>query len=207
MFGRQFGQFYDWTLIKKQTNNASIENRIFECKQLFDETIEKAISNITKAQEKQVKKQNAQSNVSHDCLKQGEIVYVKNCKLVTEKMEPKYYGPYEIIRQNKSGNYILKDPEGNELEQSFPRWKLNPLTNFKDIKAITNKQCDSDSSESDSESTSDDSNTEETNKMATELIKSKETNDQPHKSEEKKKSNIKIDNRIVYKFEESIEKH
>ena len=123
-------------------------------------------------------------------------------------MEPKYYGPYEIIRQNKSGNYILKDPEGNELEQSFPRWKLNPLTNFKDIKAITNKQCDSDSSESDSESTSDDCNTEETNKMATELIKSKETNDQPHKSEEKKKSNIKIiNNRIVYKFEESIEKH
>ena len=31
-------------------------------------------------QEKQVKKQNAQSNVSHDCLKQGEAVYVKNCK-------------------------------------------------------------------------------------------------------------------------------
>ena len=44
--------------------------------------------------------------------------------------------------------------------------------------------------------------------MATELIKSKETNDQPHKSEKKNKNNIKIiNNRIVYKFEESIEKH
>ena len=58
----------------------------------------------------------------------GETVYVKNCKLVKKKGEDETFGPYKIKDRNvDSGNYILEDYEGNQVKESFPRWKLKQI--------------------------------------------------------------------------------
>ena len=65
----------------------------------------------------------------------GETVFVKNCKLVKKKGEDLAFGPYTIKDRNvDSGNYILEDAEGNQVKDSYPRWKLNPIENFIDLK-------------------------------------------------------------------------
>ena len=66
----------------------------------------------------------------------GDTVYLKNCKLVKGKFEPLFNGPYVIIdRIVSSGNYKLRDLNGDEIKDSYPRWKLKATENFTDIKA------------------------------------------------------------------------
>ena len=33
-----------------------------------------------------------------------------------------------------SGNYVLEDLKGNQIKDSYPRWKLKAIDNFKDNK-------------------------------------------------------------------------
>ena len=36
------------------------------------------------------------------------------------KLEPKYIGPYTVIRRNRAGNYYLKDATGEPLDRQVP---------------------------------------------------------------------------------------
>ncbi len=111
---------------------------MIEIKKLFDITHDEALQHINKAQDKQVKTQNLQTNSSHDALMERDKVYIKNCKLIKNKFEPLYTGPFIISHRNVgSGNYVLKDLNGLRLENSFPRWKLKASENYKDIKIIS----------------------------------------------------------------------
>ena len=138
MFGRRFGQFDNWITKDKISHEQSIQNRLVEIKRLYEETHEEASKNITRAQEKQVNTQNRQTNSSHDVLMIGDTVYLKNCKLVKDKFEPQYTGPYLISdRIISSGNYKLKEVNGEEIKDSYPRWKLKATEDYSDIKAAT----------------------------------------------------------------------
>ncbi len=135
MFGRRFGQFDDWIVKSKQIDEQAVERRLIELKKLFEINHEDALNNIYHNQTKQVVRQNKQTNSSHDNLKIGETVYIKNCKLVKSKFEPEYVGTFTIAGQKPSGNYIIEDTDGNILAETFPRWKIKPCTNFPEIKA------------------------------------------------------------------------
>ena len=135
LFGRKFNQFENYIEKDKLSHEKSIENRYVELKKLFDETHEKASQEISKSQEKQVNAQNNQTKASNVPLMKGETVYAKNCKLVKKKGEDETFGPYKIKDRNvDSGNYILEDYEGNQVKESFPRWKLKLIENFQDTK-------------------------------------------------------------------------
>ena len=130
MFGRRFNQFDSWLDIDQHNYEQSLINRSVEIKRLFENKHEVAQENIVKAQEKQVKTQNSQSNASHDILKIGDTVYTKNCSLVKGKFDPNYNGTFKIIdRISSSGNNVIEDENRNALPDSFPRWKLKPVNN------------------------------------------------------------------------------
>jgi len=85
LFGRKFNQFENWIERDKLSHEKSIENRYVELKKLFDVTHDNALNEIAKSQEKQVHTQNNQTRVCDIPLMKGEVVYVKNCKLVKKK--------------------------------------------------------------------------------------------------------------------------
>jgi hypothetical protein len=88
---------------------------------LNEDTHEEAQANIVQAQEKQVKTQNIQTNASHNILKKGEKV-TKDCRLIKNKWEPNFKGPFKIIDRNaRSGNYTLENEQGEQHPKSFPR--------------------------------------------------------------------------------------
>ena len=139
MFGRRFGQFDDWLVKEENNQKASLENRLAEIKKLFDITQDNASQQICKAQQKQVNTQNNQTNASHNALMEGDIVYLKNCKLVKNKFEPLYSGPYTIAyRIESSGNYVLATMKGEIIKDSYPRWKLKAKEIYNNIKIANN---------------------------------------------------------------------
>lgn len=81
--------------------------------------------------------QDKNSNVRIDNLKPGTIVYVKK-EGILKKLEPKYGGPYEVVKCTENNNYVLMDPTGAILEGSVPLHKLK-LTNIDDIDFHNNK--------------------------------------------------------------------
>lgn len=136
LFGRRFGQFADWVELEKEKQKISLEFREFELKKLYDETHDQALININEAQTKQTKSRNKQSNAYHDKLMIGDSVYIKNTKLVKNKFEPEFLGPYTVKDRNPtSGNYILETKDGETLAETFPRWKLKPVESHIDEKA------------------------------------------------------------------------
>jgi hypothetical protein len=52
----------------------------------------------------------------------GELVLVRNVAIETEmsttwKTEDRYLGPYEVVRKNKGGAYLIKELDGTRLSQ------------------------------------------------------------------------------------------
>lgn len=123
MFGRDIPRFGAWQEYKKLNFEQSVESRIMELKRLFEETHEEASNSIVLAQEKKVKNQNMRSNASHDNLKIGDSVYLKDCRLIRDKFDPKFNGPFTISGQCESGNYRISTEKG-ELPHTYLRWKL-----------------------------------------------------------------------------------
>jgi hypothetical protein len=65
-----------------------------------------------------------------DTYDQGELVLVRNTRLemtVTKfKTEPRYLGPYEVVRKTKGGSYILKELDGAIHAQNYAAHRLIP---------------------------------------------------------------------------------
>ena len=144
MFGRKFGQFDDYIIKGQEREKYSIENRLIELKTLFEDTHEKAQQNITTAQTKQVNTQNKATKIAETPLKQGDTVYIKDCRLITKKMDNKANGPFIIegrnIDGNGNGNYILKNKEGEILKATYPRWKLRQTEDYTKIEELKQVQ-------------------------------------------------------------------
>jgi hypothetical protein len=62
-----------------------------------------------------------------DRLAAGTTVYIKSEVLLT-KMANRYYGPFTIKRSTTGGNYILTNPLGEEMNNSYPRQKLKVVS-------------------------------------------------------------------------------
>jgi hypothetical protein len=63
-----------------------------------------------------------------DEYKEGELVLVRNSRLEMTvskfKTEPRYLGPYEVVKKTKGGSYILKELDGAVHAQNYAAFRL-----------------------------------------------------------------------------------
>lgn len=130
MFGRKMFGFEDYSVTKSFKDNnleEAVYNRSLEIRKMFDVVHQKAITNIDVSKERQVKTQNKANRTSSIVLQPGAEVYISSVGL-HDKLWEKYKGPFTIVRQTKSGNYLVKNVLGEEIADSFPRERLKPVS-------------------------------------------------------------------------------
>jgi len=54
-------------------------------------------------------------------------VYIKDCRLVKDKLQSNYNGEFVISHIINSGNYKIKNNNNDELKESYPRWQLKQV--------------------------------------------------------------------------------
>jgi hypothetical protein len=126
MFGRKMNGFDSWKAEEGSNESDMILKRSYEIKALVEDTQPKAIENIKKNKETQIKIQNNRENVTEEEIPVGKSVYMKT-EGIHDKLYPKYKGPFKVTERTAYGNYKLKDQMGNVLSESFPRHKLKEV--------------------------------------------------------------------------------
>lgn len=130
MFGRQMTTFDDWSstdVITEEDMAAAIYSRSCEIRKMIEVTHSQSIEYVDDAKEKQVIKQNKAQKTSNESLKEGSQVYITTVGF-HDKLWERYKGPFTIVRQARSGNYIVKNVLGDEIADSFPRERLKPVS-------------------------------------------------------------------------------
>jgi hypothetical protein len=116
MFGRQLNGFQDYTqTISQLLNPSSIQKRLEYLTTLVYPTILKHMDDLQLHQKETYDKKN--HLISMDKYHPGSQVMVLD-KLRTQKSNPRYTGPFTVIRRNRGGSYILKGQDRSEY--SFP---------------------------------------------------------------------------------------
>ena len=130
MFGRQMTTFDVWSstdVITEEDMAAAIYSRSCEIRKMIEVTQSQSIEYVDDAKEKQVIKQNKAQKTSNESLKEGSQVYITTVGF-HDKLWERYKGPFTIVRQARSGNYIVKNVLGDEIADSFPRERLKPVS-------------------------------------------------------------------------------
>ena len=122
MFGRSMNTFGNWNDTSDE-DSQMILNRTIQIKNLLQIHHPTALTNIHNHQEKQRDQQNLAKNILDKPLEIGTTVYVKIEGLIG-KLEPRFRGPYTVVRMLQNGNYKLKNALGVELKTSYPLHKL-----------------------------------------------------------------------------------
>ena len=117
MFGRTMNTFGNWTDTSEE-DSQMILNRTVQLKNLIQVHQPMALTNIKDHQEKQKEQQDLSNNILNQPLDKGTTVYVKIGLL--GKLEPRFRGPYTVVRMLQNGNYKLKNALGTELKTSYP---------------------------------------------------------------------------------------
>jgi len=96
--------------------------------------------------------------LSRTIYKRGDLVIVRNTKIElshNRKHQPRYIGPYEVIRRTESGNYKLKELDGTVMHYSYAAFRILPYITRNHEFMRNHIQIDeSDRSDTDSESES-----------------------------------------------------
>ena len=87
----------------------------------------KALENISKQQEKQVRIQNDNHKTTEEKLEKGTYVYVRTTGL-HDKLYPRYRGPFRIIDVTKHGNYIIENILKERMADTYPRQRLKVVS-------------------------------------------------------------------------------
>jgi len=67
--------------------------------------------------------------LSRTIYKRGDLVLVQNTKIElshNRKHQPRYIGPYEVIRRTQGGNYKLKELDGTVMHYSYAAFRILP---------------------------------------------------------------------------------
>jgi len=131
-FGRRMNTFdFDVNKLSPHVEEQdAILARAYDIKNQYENTVEKALANINKKQEAQMKYQDKRVTVEEKELPVNQEVYLK-CEGLLSKLEARFKGPFYVTGVTKRGNYKLKDALGDELEQSYPRHKIKVVENSK----------------------------------------------------------------------------
>ena len=102
-----------------------------QIKNLIEVDRVEVIKNIEKAQESQLKIQNARTKPTEEVLKTGTKVLLKN-EGINGKLEPKFQGPFTVVGQSSGGNYKLNTADGKPVLSNYPITKLKPILDDED---------------------------------------------------------------------------
>ena len=127
MFGRKMNEFSIKNTEENIEETAKIIQRSAEIKNLVENTIPQVKEKISEKQEVQKENQDKNKKIVKETLKIGSRVLIKNEGIIG-KLEPRYKGPYKILRVSKNNNYILEDATGVEVNFSFPLHKLKIIS-------------------------------------------------------------------------------
>lgn len=120
MYGRKMNMFEDWINKPDSCELIALQERAKEIRKLLQVTEPTALIKTKESQETQKRGQDNRQNQIKEELEKGTIVYIKK-EGILKKLEARFSGPYIVERKTSTGNYILKDSLGAELNQSVPR--------------------------------------------------------------------------------------
>jgi hypothetical protein len=125
MFARKFNEFDDYS--KMKINYASTPlNLISENKATFLQDI---LPSVVEKSKQQKDKERISLDKKHKIieeLKPGTRVYAID-KTRESKWQPKYEGPFTIVKRNQGGAYELKDATDKLLKRKFPMEQLKVI--------------------------------------------------------------------------------
>jgi hypothetical protein len=100
--------------------------------QRHQEDIDKAADTLKKARfkSKQQFERRFRKRLQRKHYSPGELVLVRNSRLDSTigrmKTEPRYLGPYEVVRRTQRGAYVLKELDGAEHAEHYAAFRLLP---------------------------------------------------------------------------------
>lgn len=115
MFGRRLNGFQDYREVQSRPlTSKKLQERLA----YITTVVYPAISERSKkAQEGMI--QRFKTHAKDVLFPEGSFVMVKDVTR-NDKMDPRYEGPFKVIRRNKGGAYILQDNTGALLSRNFP---------------------------------------------------------------------------------------
>ena len=123
VFGRMANLFANYSdeLSASSATPESLVDRAMELR-LLVETVHPAV--VDRIQGRQIAQRHAQDQAAHrllvEPLQPGTVVYVRLLKKHIRKLDPKFTGPYKVLRQATGGNYILSSTRNQPLHRSYP---------------------------------------------------------------------------------------
>ena len=123
MFGRKMNKFENWETKKPLEDVLALQNRIDQLHNVINSTQQKALIDIKEHQGIQKQTQDRKKKILHDDIVPGTFVMIKNEGFLS-KLEPKFGGPYKVVRRTKYNNYELVDTNNTPLKRAIPVHKL-----------------------------------------------------------------------------------
>ena len=122
--------FEEWKNEMEEDEEKALFKRTIEIKKLMSYDQPKAVETRERAQINQKRIQDNRSQITERPLDIGEIVFIKDLRLVKQKLDSKFNGPFTIYGRSPLGNYWLVDKDNKKLEQTYPRSKLKVAHGF-----------------------------------------------------------------------------
>jgi RNase H-like domain found in reverse transcriptase/Reverse transcriptase (RNA-dependent DNA polymerase)/Integrase core domain/Integrase zinc binding domain/Chromo (CHRromatin Organisation MOdifier) domain/Retrotransposon gag protein/Zinc knuckle len=121
MFGRQLNEMKDYTLSNEEEappvniqewseHMEKLQSLIYPA--ILERTVDKKDTMITRLNKQR-------RLLTANAIPVGAVVMLRD-PLRQNKFEPKYIGPYSVMRRTRNGNYQLKDQTGEMLERHIP---------------------------------------------------------------------------------------
>ena len=126
MFGRRFAGLRDFTQAEAQ---AMSEKQIMDHMQWMNQIIYPHVAEKVRARQEVGVEKFAQSHHIKDSrLRPGTMVMALDPTRAS-KLDPRYEGPYKILRCNRGGAYEIQDMTGETLKRRFPPGALKQVSN------------------------------------------------------------------------------
>ena len=116
--------FEEWKNEIEEDEEKALFKRTIEIKRLMSYDQPKAVETRERAQINQKRIQDNRSQITERPLEIDEIVFIKDLRLVKQKLDCKFNGLFTIYGRSPLGNYWLVDKDNKKLEQTYPRSKL-----------------------------------------------------------------------------------
>ncbi|SAL98522.1 hypothetical protein [Absidia glauca] len=122
MFARKLNAFVDHTKTTITEDNKAVMDRIEDMKNIVMPAI---IQRTTELRELTQNKFNSKHKMIE--FKIGTLVNIKK-PTYTKQLEPKYKGPFKVVRKNKGGAYTLQHLDGELLDRNYPPSALKSVS-------------------------------------------------------------------------------
>jgi hypothetical protein len=118
MFGRQVNEMKDYTSAEIQP--ISLEDWKAHQEKILSLIYPAISERMRMSKSKMVQSLNKHRRVLlHNAMPNGAIVMLRD-PLRQNKFEPKFVGPYTIVRRTRNGNFVLRDATGDVLDRHVP---------------------------------------------------------------------------------------